>query len=388
MRIISKYLALLWLLAAICPANSQTNNPEAQYSIWSRERDRALDELKRLDIYVPHEERKAAREKWKNAPDSELAAAAAKTNLAAQVILAERQWVAEQTNAAKAFISLDKSAEQGFAPAQYEAAFYYLHMGGWNPVDINQAKGLDFLRRAADQGWPKAQQFLASIFLQGELCPPDIPQAVALYQKAADQNLAKSQYALAMLYANGYGVPRHEHDTPLALLRKSAAQNYVPAVHELGERYRIGLGVPMDLIEAARYYNQAWFQSQNQGTDQEAGRVINDFLSGEHPYIPNPSLPRDLKPFARVAAVYLNAVRNLDSAAMVQVANWYQEGHFAFKDNVKALQWLTLAASLGSADASKQADNLKTTLTPEQLKQAQQHVLDAILDTPSDRRHR
>ncbi|HEX4121606.1 MAG TPA: hypothetical protein VH619_13380, partial [Verrucomicrobiae bacterium] len=92
MRIISKYLALLWLLAAICPANSQTNNPEAQYSIWSRERDRALDELKRLDIYVPHEERKAAREKWKNAPDSELAAAAAKTNLAAQVILAERQW--------------------------------------------------------------------------------------------------------------------------------------------------------------------------------------------------------------------------------------------------------------------------------------------------------
>lgn len=352
------------------------NDPEAQYFYWRRENDKARREQDQLwqegialKYSLPGPRQKAFWEKWKNATDAEVAQAVQQGDVEAKTADDLRKSNAAAERVVKLFGYLEKSAEQGFAPAEGEAASYYLNVAGFVVTDVNQAKGLELMRRSADHGWASAQFQLAEIYLHGRLVPPDIAKAVEYFQKAADQDGPRSQYELAMLYANGCGSPRSDGDSSVALLRKSAAKDNVPALHELAEHYRIGWGTTMDYVQAARYYQKASQVRQNGGYDPYGtGEAIEMLVDSN--LTPKPGLTRELSSFAKVAAVYLKATTQQDAEAMRQIGQWYLDGRFVPQDNVEAFRWFRLAAQGGAPGAQERQDEIKSKLSPDELEKA------------------
>src|SRR5581483_11170213 len=98
---------------------------------------------------------------------------------------------------------LNQAAEQGFAGAEFQLGLCYLRGG----PGINQApaRGIKWLTRAAEQGKPNAQQFLAWCYASGTGVNEDPAQALAWCRRAAEQELPTAEDFLGMFCASGYG---------------------------------------------------------------------------------------------------------------------------------------------------------------------------------------
>jgi cell division septation protein DedD len=72
-----------------------------------------------------------------------------------------------------------------------------------------------------------------------------------------------AEYNLALMYADGKGVPQ-DTARALELLQRSAAQNFAGAQYSLGQMYRLGIGVEKDIAEARRWYSAAARQGHSE----------------------------------------------------------------------------------------------------------------------------
>jgi TPR repeat protein len=140
-------------------------------------------------------------------------------------------------------------------------------------------------RKAADQGYPRAQCELASAYYLGSGVPQDYAEALRWYRSAADQGDATGQNGVAYLYDQGKGVPR-DYSEAVRWSRKAAEQGDTRAQHYLGYAYRWGQGVPQSYAEAARWYRKA---------AEQGDTVAQGYLGGAYltvPDEPNPPSPR------------------------------------------------------------------------------------------------
>lgn len=80
--------------------------------------------------------------------------------------------------------------------------------------------------------------------------------AVGLIRKAAEQGNPKAQTALGVLYLKGSGVPR-DFLTGVNWLQKAAGQDWPEAQNELGVMYATGRGLTQDLDQAAHWCGKA-----------------------------------------------------------------------------------------------------------------------------------
>ena len=73
--------------------------------------------------------------------------------------------------------------------------------------------------------------------------------AVIWFRRAAEQGFARAQYNLAVMYLDGLGV---EQDSSAAVTwyRQAAVRGYVPAQYSLGVQYFRGTGVTQDSVLA------------------------------------------------------------------------------------------------------------------------------------------
>jgi TPR repeat protein len=356
---------------------AESGNAQAQYFYWKRKSAEANDDVNRasgemwaIADMLTGEQKKSAEAQWKSAPEAALEQAAKAGDKGAQMVAAQRKVEQAVQREVEAFGWLEKSAEQGFPVAEYEAAMLHLRLSGWVIGDIDQPKGIELLRRSADHGWAAAQYQLGKIYLAGELLPPSLPEAIKYFQEAADQGGPASQYELAQLYANGIGEPRGAEDLPIALLHKSAKTGYYPALHALAECYRTGLGASIDYIQSIRYYQAARKIEENtapisKACDADIFKLVDENLE------PKAVVDADLVNFAKVMSVYLRATERNDPAAMSQIGEWYFSGRFVPKDSVPACYWYSLAADHGAAGAAGKRDEIKATLNPEQMRQLQ-----------------
>jgi TPR repeat protein len=346
---------------------AEAGDSAAQYFYWARvvnqeheAETQAFDQMEAAAYGLSNEQRAAAEGKWKTADEVVRSNAVVAGDKGAAMVAFQLEQYRAVDRAAQAFEWLDRSAGQGFPPAEYDTGIYYSGESSWVPVTNDFPKGLKFLQRAADHNWSPAQYKLGMLYAAGEWVPPDLPKAVEYLQKAADQGGPRSAYALAQLYSQGIGEPRSPSDTPILLLRQSATNGYAPACHALAERYRIGLGVPMDYVQAIRYYQAARNQA---GSDDIFGLVDDRFQ-------PRPDAGTKWTAFAAFLSVYLQATERSDAAAMGRLGQWYLTGRFMPQDPVAAYYWFDRAASLGAATAAEKRDALRARLRPEQLEQA------------------
>ena len=92
-------------------------------------------------------------------------------------------------------------AEQGDACAQSQLGLEYLYGPGFlggHDEDAGQdwAEGERWLRKAAHQGFAKAQYHLGYLYDQGRGLPSNDAEAVRWYQKAADQGHYEAEISL------------------------------------------------------------------------------------------------------------------------------------------------------------------------------------------------
>ncbi|MGO8839302.1 MAG: tetratricopeptide repeat protein [Limisphaerales bacterium] len=362
---------------------AEGGNAQAQYYFWAREwnqawedENRASDEMYSFWHQLNAEQKKKAESNWKTAAETELRNAAESGDIGAKVYWAKLKVDQALQRATNVVQWLDKSAEQGFPLAEYDAAIQYLGQSSWAIVGIDQPKGLALLQKSAGHGWSPAQFKLGMLYIAGELLPPDSAKAVEWLQKAADQGGPRSQYELARLYAAGIGEPRSTANAPLALMRRSATNGYSLALQALAERYRTGLGVPVDYVQAIRYYQAAQAAEKEAGENPEH-RTRDVFSVVDENLQPNSDIGPSWRNFAEVLSVYLKATQRADAAAMNQLGEWHLAGWFLPQDSVAAYYWYSRAAEFGAAGAAGKRDTLKAGLSPEQLEQA------AKLNTPA-----
>jgi localization factor PodJL len=96
-----------------------------------------------------------------------------------------------------------RSAEKGFAPAQYSLGTLYEKGNG---VTRDTAVARDWYVKAAEQGNVRAMHNLAVLFATGVDGKSDPVLAARWFREAADHGMTDSQYNLGILYARGAGV--------------------------------------------------------------------------------------------------------------------------------------------------------------------------------------
>jgi len=81
----------------------------------------------------------------------------------------------------------------------------------------------------------------------------DYREALKWYRKAADQGYAKAQRNLANMYHTGHGVPQDIAEG-LKWFRRAAKQEDTQAQNQLGTIFAMGTGVPKDIVQACQWF--------------------------------------------------------------------------------------------------------------------------------------
>ena len=159
--------------------------------------------------------------------------------------LMEKGWTACETKdyrtAAKYFTP---AAERGNAEAQYHVGLQLLYgadnikrTGNINDVmrELNEMKtrGAEWLRKSAEQGYAPAQYSLAGCYLNGTGIERDAAKGVEWLRKAAAQDEMHALYELANRYLDGRDGVEKDRDEAVNLYRKAAEQGHVDAKHIL-----------------------------------------------------------------------------------------------------------------------------------------------------------
>ena len=150
---------------------------------------------------------------------------------------------------------LHMAADQGFMAAQESLGM--LSESGVGMEQPSPAEALDWYRKAAQQGSLDAATNIALMYADGRGIPRDPAQAVTWFRRAAEGGDGAAQYNLALMFARGTGVPQDNRES-IRWLSAAADQGVVPAILDLANVYMHppDSGAP-DVSRAIRYYEKA-----------------------------------------------------------------------------------------------------------------------------------
>jgi TPR repeat protein len=163
-----------------------------------------------------------------------------------------------------------KAAEQGYAKAQFNLGEMYLRGQG---VSKDYAEAINWIQKAADQGDARAEDALGFTYYNGQGVPQDYAKAARWYGKAAEQGYPVAQQGLAYMYYNRVGVSQ-DYAEAVRWYRKAAEQGDSVAEESLGYIYATGRGLPLDRSEAIFWYRKA----ADQG-DVKAKHTLESFTT-------------------------------------------------------------------------------------------------------------
>jgi hypothetical protein len=227
---------------------------------------------------------------------------------------------------------LNQAAEQGFAAAEFQLGLCYLRGG----PGVNQApaRGIKWLTRAAEQGKPNAQQFLAWCYASGTGVDEDPAQALAWCRRAAQQESPTAEDFLGMFCASGYGTNQDWHEA-IGWFRKAAERGLGTAQIHLAQCYANGRG-------ADKSPGQAWIWWRA-AADQ--GYPTAQFHTGLCRYAGS-GTPQD---FPAAVDWFEKAARQHHVGAQLYLGLCYWKGYGVIVDTEQAQKWWREAAVHGLA---------------------------------------
>jgi TPR repeat protein len=120
----------------------------------------------------------------------------------------------------------------------------------------DHAAAAQILLKAAQAGNVLAMLRLAIMYAQGDGVPRDTRAAISWYSRAAALGEPASQMELGWYYETADGVPEN-WDLAAALYKASAAQGWVNGQFGLARAYEFGIGVPQSRQLAISWYQKA-----------------------------------------------------------------------------------------------------------------------------------
>jgi TPR repeat protein len=156
--------------------------------------------------------------------------------------------------------AIRKSAKSGDAEAQLALGRHYAdearNARNERGARRDWRQAHEWYSKSAEQGFAQAQYELGGMYILGEGVEKDEDLGVDWLIKAADQGLAAAQFEVGNLYLAG---ARLEQDSELGLdmLIMAADQRHVPAQKQLGTIYFQGVGVEKDLVQAHLWFSIA-----------------------------------------------------------------------------------------------------------------------------------
>jgi TPR repeat protein len=137
----------------------------------------------------------------------------------------------------------------------------------------NLIESMRLLEKSAEEGYVPAQVTLAYIFDQSERNS----EAFKWYQQAAEANDAAGLFGLGGMYAKGEGTTA-DPEKAGRLIEQSALQNHLPAMRAYASALEYGqLGFERDGSSAAEWYLKA----ANAGDDVSMSRLKEAYTSGQ-----------------------------------------------------------------------------------------------------------
>jgi TPR repeat protein/CHAT domain-containing protein len=229
-----------------------------------------------------------------------------------------------------------KAAAQGNTQAQNELGFFYEHGLG---VDKDLQKAAEFYQKSSDAGYVLAKNNLGRFYLLGIGVARNPNVAAKLFSAAADQENAWAQNELGLMYQNGIGVSQDDAKA-LELYKKSAAQGFAAAEANVGSMYLNGLGVAQDKTEAAKWYATA-ADHGNAGAQEQLGLMYQNGIG----------VSQD---DAKALELYKKSAAQGFAVAEANVGWMYLNGRGVAHDKAEAAKWYATAAEHGNAWAQNQ----------------------------------
>ena len=221
---------------------------------------------------------------------------------------------------------------QGGAVDLFFLSLMYQHGDG---VTKDAVRGLELLRRSADEGYSAAQYLLGQYYLYGHGVPKDKTLAMSYLLAASADDDHRAHVLLTILEKGSRGEKRDKQSVVAAVKRK-AKSNFPDAQYILAFMYLIGDGVPKDGIEEVRWYRAAATKSA-----RAAFMLSLMYHYGE-------GVPR--KPAEAVRLMRIAAERG-DLRAQYFLGTFYYQGVGLQVDRQSAAAWFRKSASAGYADA-------------------------------------
>lgn len=154
---------------------------------------------------------------------------------------------------------LERAAALGSAEAMYQLGFHY--SGNWSigrADDRDDAKAVDWYRKAVAAGSAPAMERLGWMYYCGNGVPKDPTETMKYYRMAADAGYAPAYFEIGELYEGGEGITQ---DTNAAIqwYRKAADSGNADAMYRLGLIYEgeVG-GLPKDHEAAVAWMKKAY----------------------------------------------------------------------------------------------------------------------------------
>ena len=124
-------------------------------------------------------------------------------------------------------------------------------------MPTNTVDGVRWLKRSAEDGWPKSEFSLATYYFNGTYpFQKDIAEALKWLSLAAAHDHAEAQYILAYRLFNGIDAPKNS-DGAIRLWRRAAELGYAKAQGDLGYAIETGYAETSDLAEACMWHKLA-----------------------------------------------------------------------------------------------------------------------------------
>ena len=211
---------------------------------------------------------------------------------------------------------------------------YMYAIGKGTSKDMSEA--VKWYRKAAEQGYAKAQCNLGNCYYCGNGVLKDVVKAVEWYRKAAEQGIVEAQCSLGWVYEHGDGVTKDMTEA-VKWWRKAAEQGEAWAQNTLGWAYKDGDGVTKDMTEAVKW----WRKAAEQG-NTEAQRCLGiSYECGE-------GVTKDM---VKAVEWYRKAAEHGNVEAQCNLGDCYALGNGVEMDKKKAMEWCLKAAGRGHAKA-------------------------------------
>ncbi len=157
---------------------------------------------------------------------------------------------------------------------------------------------------------------------------------VEILRSRASEGDAEAQFDLALLYADGVGVPE-SRATAFRWLQRAAEAGHLDAIVEVGRCYYAGRGVEAQPEEALAWFERA-YDAGSIEVHADLGQLLCDEEAG-------------FKDVERATKILLEGwERHADGACAGVLSEIYEDVH---DDDAEALRWATLAAEAGDASA-------------------------------------